>query len=261
MPLIAHTVMQETVVARLRIAFPDAQLIEVHLKDVLQLVGKTSFTALFVDRSSLERGGSTTVAKLKARYPATVLVAYLRRADDLARLAFELGHLQIDEICVMGAEDHPQRLREIVRKAVLRSTARAIERSMVTMPPCMTTVQLERLLSRINDLRCPKDLASALDSPLPRLRRELRQAGLPTPRKLLAWLRVFVAARLLQDSHWSTERVGLELGCSSGTSFLNTCRNTVNATPTEIRKLGGVRFVAERFQSGIDTETCRKTAG
>ncbi|MFQ5703308.1 MAG: hypothetical protein ACE5HT_04725 [Gemmatimonadales bacterium] len=107
MPHIAHTVLPEDMVARVRTAFPSAQLTEVQLSNVLDIVATTSFAALFVDRRSLELGGWAAMARLKARFPSTVVVAYLQDTHDVTRLAFELGRIQIDEICVAGGEDHP----------------------------------------------------------------------------------------------------------------------------------------------------------
>lgn len=261
MLLIGHTVLMEDQVGKLRIAFPRAQLTEVRLSDVLEVIATTYFTALFLDRPAVEHAGWTTIARLKERFPSTVIIAYLRQANDLARLAFQLGRVQIDEICVAGAEDHPDRLRKIVRAAGIRATTREIERLMKTVPPCMAASGIELVLNHISELRHARDLAARLDISVTRLRRELKRAGLPTPRKLLSWLQAFAAARLLQEWPRSTERVGLSLGYSSGTSFYNACHNTVGATPGEIVQGGGVRFVAERFRSVIETEALRGRAG
>jgi AraC-like DNA-binding protein len=84
------------------------------------------------------------------------------------------------------------------------------------------------------------------------LRNRLVQQQLPPPREVLAWCRLLVAARMLEDPGRSVEQVGLALGCGSATALRNLFLRHTGSRPKAIRKLGGMRYVL-----GLLTATLR----
>jgi len=79
------------------------------------------------------------------------------------------------------------------------------------------------------------------------LARQLADAGLPTPQRLLTWGRLIVAGHLLEDTERSADGVAYALHFPSGSAFRNTCQRYLKATPSEIRANGGAGWVINRF--------------
>jgi AraC-like DNA-binding protein len=61
------------------------------------------------------------------------------------------------------------------------------------------------------------------------------RADLPQPRRLLAWLRILLAADMLDDPGRTLAAVARACGYSSDTALRNTLRTFLGASPTELR--------------------------
>lgn len=172
--------------------------------------------------------------------------------DDLGRWAFGLARAGVDELPVADVEDHPAHVREVFRRAQVRTVARVVERWGAPFPASLASPDLERTLGRISLLKTATALAQSLGVPETRLDRELRDADLFKPRTLLGHLRLLRGARVLGDCDESLERIALEqLDYASLSSFGNACRRLWGVSPYEIRGGGGLRFGAEQFRLAV----------
>jgi AraC-like DNA-binding protein len=75
----------------------------------------------------------------------------------------------------------------------------------------------------------------------------LRDCGLPSAGHLLLWARLLHAARWLEEPGRSAESVSRQLDYANGPAFRRALRNYVAATPTQVRRGGGIRWMLEQF--------------
>lgn len=79
------------------------------------------------------------------------------------------------------------------------------------------------------------------------LQRRVARHGLGSPSELLAWCRILLAAQLLDDRSATTASVVRELRFPSAAAFRRTLRSLTGLRPTELRTLGGMQYLADRF--------------
>lgn len=254
---VAHALTATETVQRLRRAFPDARLVQVTIHEIDRLAAEDPPHALIVDEVSLTPAGIAALATLKACNPWLAILALLRPDSTLSRRAFEIGHAGVDELIIVGTEDHPEGIRAKVASAALRTVACVVGRVGHPLPPLLAGPKLEGILGRIAKLKQPRDLAAALEVSLPMLRQELRVAGLLPPKLLLPWFRALVAARRLGDGGETVEKIGISLDYASGPAFRHACHDLLGVTPSEIRERGGLRFAGERFRKAVTDRRTR----
>lgn len=83
------------------------------------------------------------------------------------------------------------------------------------------------------------------------LTRWCRRAGLPPPRRLLGWMRVLLAAEMLDDSGRTVMDVAFACGYASDTTLRQALRGFIGETPTKLRNMGAFRVVARGFITDI----------
>lgn len=83
------------------------------------------------------------------------------------------------------------------------------------------------------------------------LSRMCSRADLPPPRRLLAWLRVLLAAEYLDAGAWTLEAIARATGYSSGASIKTALRNMMRATPQQLRAQGAFSSVARAFAADL----------
>jgi transcriptional regulator GlxA family with amidase domain len=74
-----------------------------------------------------------------------------------------------------------------------------------------------------------------------------RRADLPPPRRLLAWLRLLLAAELLDDENRPVLSVARACGYASEVSLKAALRQFMGAPPSELRKAGAFDTAARAF--------------
>ncbi|MBV9773412.1 MAG: helix-turn-helix domain-containing protein [Gemmatimonadetes bacterium] len=96
-----------------------------------------------------------------------------------------------------------------------------------------------------------RDLARELHVHRDTLLRWCRQARLPVPRQLLMWLRVLLAAELLDNPGQTVEHVALACGYSSDDALARALERRLGMRPAALRQHGAFRVAVERFQSEV----------
>lgn len=93
----------------------------------------------------------------------------------------------------------------------------------------------------------PKDLAKSLRFSPSTLLRWCQRSQLPSPRRLLLWLRILFAAALLDDPGHTVFSVGLACGYSGDQALRRAIRSVVPYTPSRLRELGAFETVSRAF--------------
>ena len=92
-----------------------------------------------------------------------------------------------------------------------------------------------------------RDLASSLGLSRRTLLRWTDRAGLPPPRKLLAWMRILRACELLDDPGRSVLSVANATGYASDSGLRRITQKFLRASPTELRERGAFAIASTAF--------------
>ncbi len=80
----------------------------------------------------------------------------------------------------------------------------------------------------------------------------LSAAQLPPPSRIVGWMRVLVAARMLEDTTRSTEKIARELHFMSGTALRNMMRRYIGCGPEVLRQRGGFEYALRLFCEALE---------
>jgi AraC-like DNA-binding protein len=184
--------------------------------------------------------------QLKRCYPSVTVVLYVGVPPTRARDLFEAGRFGVDGLVLADMEDEPREMLARIEQAETRAVIELVRRELHGARPTVrdaTLVSIGRAHQRLS----PDGLAKILGVRRKVLTDRLVQAGFPTAQRLLAWGRLIVAARLLEDDERSADSVAMALDYPSGSAFRNTCQRYLRATPHEIRARGGASFAIQAF--------------
>jgi AraC-like DNA-binding protein len=191
------------------------------------------------------------------------------RIDDVRRLRSDFPSLRIVALGHFGRHRH-QDLVDLGRLGIVGAIDLAecssLERvrALVETLSAESDVELFIAACRIveNDaladllrvfLRCPGAfptlplLARAYGRHPKTLRLHVHEASLPSPERLMTWMRLFVAARLLQDPGRSTRAVADACGFETDLRFRATVRRYLGHGTSVLRAPGGSRRILDRF--------------
>lgn len=158
-----------------------------------------------------------------------------------------LGRLGISEIILIGTEDTPQAIRRILRQAqgrFLKSLLRRI------LPPHLGgrgRIILMASAEAISAGGHTPDLARALSVATKTLARWCERSYLPSPRRLLAWIRVLLASELLDDPPRTVSSVARACGYTSDTALRRALLDFLGMGPTDLRAAGAFDVASRAF--------------
>lgn len=180
-------------------------------------------------------------------FPWASVVAALKPRRGAVEDVQELGRIGISEIILIGTEDTPQAIRRILRQAqgrFLKSLLRRI------LPPWLGgrgRIILMASAEAISAGGHTPDLARALSVATKTLARWCDRAYLPPPRRLLAWIRVLLAAELLDDPVRTVSSVARACGYTSDTALRRALLDFLGIGPTDLRAAGAFGVASRAF--------------
>lgn len=184
---------------------------------------------------------------LKDRHPRLAVIGYVTAAMDRLPDAFEAGRQGMDGLVVANQTDSPLELLAAIAQAESRALTDVVRRALGPVDPVFRDALIVALNAADDDLSS-RDLAEHLGMAPRTLGLRLKRSGVASPRALVTWARLIVAAHMMEERHRSADRVAALLGFPSGSAFRNTCQRYVRATPSEIRVRGGAQYVIRVFQ-------------
>ena len=191
--------------------------------------------------------------QLRARFPSLTIVLYTSSPPATARDTFEAGRFGVDALILADTDDEPRRLLSLVEQAEARGVIGSVRESLEDVRPIVRDAVLVSV-TRAHQRLTPDRLAKILGIGRKALRARLTQAGFPSPARLIAWGRLIVAARLLEDEGRSVEAVALSLDYPSGSAFRNICQRYLHSTPQQIRSVGATNFVIAAFLREVHSQ-------
>ena len=190
---------------------------------------------------------SPTLRQLLRDLPSATVVAVFRVSVERAGDLRELLQWGIAEVVDLGREDSVAGLARRLHLVQRRPVDRVLERALPRSTPSRTRALLAAAADVVAAGGGGSELAAALGITERSVLRWCTRADLPQPRRLLAWLRVLLAADLLDDPGRSLAAVARACGYSADAALRNTLRAFLGKSPNELRAAGAFEAAAAAF--------------
>jgi AraC-like DNA-binding protein len=202
--------------------------------------------AAVVDLHDYAQPTFDALRQFRARHGSTAMILYVAIPPVSAQDVFEAGRFGFDAIIVAGESDAPEKILEVIERAMARGVGELL-RPVVLRAPSVARDAALAAVARAYERLTPESLARLLGVRRRVLTERLAEAGLPAPQKLIAWGRLIMAARLLEDGDRKVDAIALTLDFPSGSAFRNACQRYLGLAPHEVRSRGGAAYAIQAF--------------
>jgi AraC-like DNA-binding protein len=230
----------------LRVATPPHQVLWAESwRDLYKLVRRRPVAAVIADlHAETRKDGALRVFRFTQRYPLTPLVVW-GNAD--GRELFRLGKAGATDIILSNSADDSELVKDVLDRAIYRSLGPSIEERLRDRIAADALRIVRYAADHVPDQVQVPELAAAFGVSVSTLERRCERWGLPTPGRLLLWLRVLYGLRWLLEPGRSVESVGYQLGYSSGAAFRRAIKATIGGRPTPLRNPRGFEKALDQF--------------
>jgi AraC-like DNA-binding protein len=191
---------------------------------------------------------SIELSSLLNRFPSLTVIAAMEirpgSAVDVLKLG-QWGVVDLDE------ETTPIALARRLMAARGRPLRGLVERQLPSYTSAAARAILSAATSIVAEGGQGADLAKALYITPRTLSRWCRKAGLPPPKRLLAWMRILLAAEFLDDPGRPVSAVALACGYAADSSLRLALRRFTGLNPTELRELGAFETASAAFVEAL----------
>lgn len=209
---------------------------------------------------STERQMAPELRALLREFPSLTVIAALRTTDGGYRDVRTLGEWGVAEVLSLDIEATSEavlrRLRNVRGHLVQSLLRRAMPGNISHRPLSLSLVAAETAASGGGS----EALARRLRIPRRTLYRWTVTAGLPPPRRLLVWMRILLAAELLDDPGRRVSSVAYACGYSSDNALRTALSSFLENTPTALRREGAFATASEAFLAELADCRVRQSA-
>lgn len=215
-----------------------------------------------VDRSGSRPQVAQELYALLNLYPSSTLIPALETGPGSFDIVRRLGAAGAVQIICIDEDTAPVAIRRRIDGARGRPLRYLINESLDPATSSAARAILNASVEVVVDGGTGRDLAKDLFITTRTLLRWCRRAGLPAPRRLLLWIRLLLAAELLDDPGRSVSDVALACGYSSDGGLRNAFRSTLDESPGALRgqafDLVAAAFLEALRRARTDTARYRK---
>lgn len=190
---------------------------------------------------------------LLAAYPSVTVVTALALCPGRADAVRTLLGWGVADVLALGVEDTPDGMR--IR--LLSVHARRLKRRLgAALAPYLTAVGHTLLLAAVEaaaDGGGSVELARVLRSTPRTVASWCRREGVPNPRRLLAWVRLLLAAELLDEDGRTAAQVARACGYTTDGALRRALRNFLGRSATALRGEGAFTTAARAFGAELRT--------
>jgi AraC-like DNA-binding protein len=213
-------------------------------------------TLLIVDPyDTSSRDGPQLAPELRAllwEFPSATVVAameiYPGRSHDLRTL----GEWGVTDIISLDEEDTQEAITRRLRGAQGRPLQNLLQRCLPSTISGRARTLLMTAAEVVSMGGRGRDLARTLHLSERTVLRWSERAGLPPPRRLMAWMRILLAASLLDDPGRTVLSVAYACGYSSDSSLRRAMQDFLGTIPTTLRKEGAFSRASRIFLDELE---------
>lgn len=174
-------------------------------------------------------------------FPSAVVVAAVGSGTEHPEHLRTLGDWGVAGVLAMDYDTSAFALQRRLEEARERSTLHAVLQSLPDSIPADARILLESALSTASWGGSVRDYAQSLHLTERTLQRRIERARLPAPRTLLRWMRLLLAARLLDDPGRTVISAALAAGYASDASLHRNFRISGLPSPGALRRGGALQ--------------------
>ena len=203
---------------------------------------------IIVDPYSLDgRGLSAELRRLLWEFPSATVLAALSIRPGQSRDLRTLGEWGVTDIIALDEDDTQEAIYRRLRSVEGRSLQTLLER---TLPPLLSGRTRMLLMTAAEVVAMggkARELARRLHLSERTVLRWSERGGLPPPRRLLAWMRILLAASLLDDPGRTVLAVAHACGYASDSSLRRAMQDFLGTGPSALRREGAFPSASRLF--------------
>lgn len=231
-------------------------------RELYRLVRRDPVAAVVTDlHAELRKDGALRVYRFSQKYPLTPLVAW---GELDGRELYRVGKAGAADVVVSRQADDPVLVGEVLRTVLGRGLSATLAARLDGRVGKDPLAVIRHAAEHIPDRIQVPALARAFEVSVSTLERRCERWGLPTPGRLLLWLRVLHGLRWLLEPGRSVESVAYQLGYSSGAAFRRAIKATIGGRPSPLRNAKGFERAVDllvRECPGEESEAVGATGG
>lgn len=204
------------------------------------------------------KDGALRVYRFVQRFPLTPMVAW---GDMDGRELFRVGKAGAAEVVVSRETRDVEIVSGVLASALGRGMTPLLDGQLAGRIPPEARPVVRFAAERVPEQVQVPDVAAAFGMSVSTLERRFERWGLPTPGRLLLWLRVLYGLHWLQEPGRSVESVSVQLGYSSGAAFRRALRAAMGAKPTPLRSERGFEIALEGLIAECSANAGARPAG
>ena len=180
-------------------------------------------------------------------FPSATVLAALEIRPGQSRDLRTLGEWGVTDIISLAEDDTPEAIFRRLRSVEGRSLQTLLERTLPAMLSGRTRMLVMTAAEVVAVGGKGRDLARRLHLSERTVLRWAQRAGLPAPRRLLAWMRILLASSLLDDPGRSVLSVAHACGYSSDGSLRRAMQDFLGTGPSALRRQGALPLASRAF--------------
>ena len=180
-------------------------------------------------------------------FPSATVLAAVELRPGRSRDLRTLGEWGVTDIISLAEDDTHEAIYRRLRSIEGRSLQRLLER---TLPPMLSGRTRMLMMTAAEVVAVGgkgRDLARRLHLSERTVLRWAERAGLPPPRRMLAWMRILLASSLLDDPGRSVLSVAHACGYSSDSSLRRAMQDFLGTGPSALRREGAFPTASRVF--------------
>lgn len=197
--------------------------------------------------------------RLLSVFPSVPVITFMQGPSpepSEVRILHELG---VTDLVYPGHDDTPTAILQRVQRAQKQPLHRLLDPILPPDMPGTTRALIFTAAEVASEGGYSRDLAAKLQISHRTLLRWYDNARIPPPRKLLAWLRVLLAASLLEDPGRSIQSVSRSCGYSNDAALRRITQRFLKTSPSQMRDhgQGALSLATPRFLKALQGQTPR----
>ena len=209
-------------------------------------------SVVIVDPFEADGSLSPSLRELLADFPSTSLIAAFEVTPDRGDAMRTLGSWNVVDVIALGHDDTPAAIGLRLRAARGRQLQRRVGNVLPPETPGRARALLEAAAAIVSAGGQGIDLAESLNLSRRTLLRWSERAELPPPRRTLAWMRILLAASLLDDAGRTVLGVARACGYSSDSGLRRVLQRFLGTSASELRNGRAFETAAAAFLAELD---------
>ncbi|HEV7586708.1 MAG TPA: helix-turn-helix domain-containing protein [Longimicrobium sp.] len=180
-------------------------------------------------------------------FPSATVLAAMELRPGRSHDVRTLGEWGVTDIISIGEEDTHEAMSRRLRGAQGRPLQNLLQRCLPSSMSGRARTLLMAAAEVVSMGGRGRDLARSLHLSERTVLRWSERSGLPPPRRLMAWMRILLAASLLDDPGRTVLSVAFACGYSSDSSLRRAMQDFLGTIPTTLRREGAFSRASRLF--------------